>query len=170
MRDDWGIFCAILLIWMSISFTDDKSTLVQVMAWCRQATSHYLNQCWPRSKLPYGVTRPQWVKVPVSYLWHICINIWLLMIFMIFSLIRRHHSIERMWSLDLLQHFEYLTDETWLFVDLTHAGTLWLNLSQDDVCRLCVLFRCPLSSKRPINLISLSLSRCVLLQCPVFPS
>ena len=26
---------------------DDKSTLVQVMAWCRQATSHYLNQCWP---------------------------------------------------------------------------------------------------------------------------
>ena len=25
--------------------TDDKSTLVQVMAWCRQAKSHYLNQC-----------------------------------------------------------------------------------------------------------------------------
>ena len=24
-----------------------KSTLVQVMAWCRQAPSHYLNQCWP---------------------------------------------------------------------------------------------------------------------------
>ena len=32
------------------------------MAWCRQSTSHYLNQCWPRSQLPYGVTRPQWVK------------------------------------------------------------------------------------------------------------
>ena len=27
----------------------DKSTMVWVMAWCRQATSHYLNQCWPRS-------------------------------------------------------------------------------------------------------------------------
>ena len=40
----------------------DKSTLFQVMAWCRQATSHYLNQCWPRSMSPYGVTRPQWVK------------------------------------------------------------------------------------------------------------
>ena len=39
--------------------TDDKSTLVQVMAWCRQATSHYLSQCWPRSMSPYGVTRPQ---------------------------------------------------------------------------------------------------------------
>ena len=31
------------------------------MAWCCQATSHYLNQCWPRYMSPYGVTRPQWV-------------------------------------------------------------------------------------------------------------
>ena len=29
--------------------------------WC-QATSHYQSQCWPRSRLPYGVTRPQWVN------------------------------------------------------------------------------------------------------------
>ena len=41
---------------------DDKSTLVQVMAWCHQATSHYLSQCWPRSMSQYGVTRPHWVK------------------------------------------------------------------------------------------------------------
>ena len=26
--------------------TDDKSTLVRVMVWCRQATCHYLSQCW----------------------------------------------------------------------------------------------------------------------------
>ena len=39
------------------------STLVQVMAWCRQATSHYLSQCWPRSLSPYGVTRPRCVKL-----------------------------------------------------------------------------------------------------------
>ena len=45
-----------------LDFTDDQSTLVQVMAWCRQATSHYLSQCWPRSLSPYGVTRPQWVN------------------------------------------------------------------------------------------------------------
>ena len=32
------------------------------MAWCRQATSHYLNQCWSRSRMPYGVTRLQCVK------------------------------------------------------------------------------------------------------------
>ena len=52
----------IALLWMSLDFTDDQSTLVQVMAWCRQATSHYLSQCWPRSVSPYGVTRLQWVK------------------------------------------------------------------------------------------------------------
>ena len=61
--DGWGISCEIALpvIWMSLDFTDDQSTLVQVMAWCRQATSHYLSQCWPRSLSPYGVIRPQWV-------------------------------------------------------------------------------------------------------------
>ena len=59
--DGWGISCEIALIWMSLDFTDDQSTLVQVMAWCRQATSHYLSQCWPRSLSPYGVTRPRWV-------------------------------------------------------------------------------------------------------------
>ena len=51
-----------VLRWMPQDLTDDRSTLVQVMAWCRQATSHYMNQCWPRSQMPYGVTRPQWVK------------------------------------------------------------------------------------------------------------
>ena len=49
------------LWWMPQDITDDKSTLVQVMAWCRQATSHYLTQCWLHSLWPYGVARPQWV-------------------------------------------------------------------------------------------------------------
>ena len=62
MIDGWGISCEIALIWMPLDFIDDQSTLVQVMAWCRQATSHYLSQCWPRSLSPYGVTRPQWVN------------------------------------------------------------------------------------------------------------
>ena len=34
------------------------------MAWCRQATSHYLSQCGPRSLSPYGVTWPWWVNPP----------------------------------------------------------------------------------------------------------
>ena len=33
------------------------------MAWCHQATSHYLCQCWPSSMSPYGITRAQWVNV-----------------------------------------------------------------------------------------------------------
>ena len=32
------------------------------MAWCHQATSHYLTQCWPRSVSPHGIPRPQWVN------------------------------------------------------------------------------------------------------------
>ena len=60
--DWWGISCEIVLRWMSLDLTGNESTLVQVMAWCRQATNHYLSQCWPRSVSPYGITRPQWVK------------------------------------------------------------------------------------------------------------
>ena len=62
VTDGWGISCKIALRWMPLDLPDDKSTLVQVMAWCRQATSHYLSQCWPRFMSPYGVTRPQWVN------------------------------------------------------------------------------------------------------------
>ena len=52
------------LRWMLRDLIDDKSTLIQVMAWCRQATSHYLSQCWPSSMSPYDITRPQWVNLP----------------------------------------------------------------------------------------------------------
>ena len=48
---------------MSQNLINEKSTLVQIMACCHEATSHYLSQCWPRSLLPYGITRPQWHEV-----------------------------------------------------------------------------------------------------------
>ena len=51
----------------SLDFADDESTLVQVMARCHQAPSHYLIQCWLSSMLPYGITRPQGVKYDLSY-------------------------------------------------------------------------------------------------------
>ena len=50
------------LTWMPHDLTDGRSTLVQVMAWCCQAPSHYLSQRWSSSMSPYGVTRPQWVN------------------------------------------------------------------------------------------------------------
>ena len=62
MTDGWGISGKIALRWMPLDLTIDKSILVQVMVWCRQATSHYLSQCWPRSMSPYDITRPQWVN------------------------------------------------------------------------------------------------------------
>ena len=37
---------------------DDKSILVQVMAWRSRVTSHYRIQFWASSTTPYGVTRP----------------------------------------------------------------------------------------------------------------
>ena len=49
--------------WMSWDLPENEPTLVQVMAWCRQATSHYMSQCWPRCESPYGVTRAQWVLI-----------------------------------------------------------------------------------------------------------
>ena len=48
-----GTSCAIGLRWVPRSSIGDKSTLVRVMACCRQATSHYLSQCWSRSMSTY---------------------------------------------------------------------------------------------------------------------
>ena len=49
---------ALRWIWKPQNLINGKSTLVQVMAWCRQAPSHYLSQCWYRSLSPYGITGP----------------------------------------------------------------------------------------------------------------
>ena len=50
------------------SLINNKSTSVQVTAWCHLAMSHYLNQCSPRSMSPFSVTRPQQVDLK----WHTC--------------------------------------------------------------------------------------------------
>ena len=55
--------CEITLRCLLQNLTNGKSRLDQVMAWCPQATSHYLRQCWPRSMSSCGTTRPQWVKL-----------------------------------------------------------------------------------------------------------
>ena len=60
--DILSISSEIALRLMPQDLTCDMSTLVQVMAWCHRATSHYLNQCWTKSLPPYGITSPQWIK------------------------------------------------------------------------------------------------------------
>ena len=47
---------------MQRDLTDDQSTWVQVMGWCRWATNYNYNQIWLSSKTPCGVTRSQWIK------------------------------------------------------------------------------------------------------------
>ena len=42
----------IVLSWKPENTSDDESKLVQVMAWCHQATNQYLSQCWPRAMSP----------------------------------------------------------------------------------------------------------------------
>ena len=39
-------YCENVLSWMQHNITNDESTLVKVMAWCRWATSHYTSQRW----------------------------------------------------------------------------------------------------------------------------
>ena len=49
MSAGWCIFSEIALRWMSLDLTDNKSTLDQVMAWCRQA------DLWVRSYLHWDL-------------------------------------------------------------------------------------------------------------------
>ena len=66
-----SISCKIVLRWTPLDLTDDKSTLVQVIAWCRQATSHYLSQCWPNLCRHMASLGPnelnQWSWQPLSH-------------------------------------------------------------------------------------------------------
>ena len=56
----WGKCSKIALRWILLDLTDEKSTLVQVMSWCRLATSPYLRQQAIHPNLCQ--TRPQWVN------------------------------------------------------------------------------------------------------------
>ena len=65
-------------VWLSIKISlkfvsdlpiDSRSALVQVMAWCCQATGHYLNQCWSRSPTPFDITRQKWFHSWKSHLY-----------------------------------------------------------------------------------------------------
>ena len=59
---NWDTHGEIALGWMPQNLTNEKSTLVEVMAFCHQAASHYLGQFWSRSMLPYDFTGPLWVS------------------------------------------------------------------------------------------------------------
>ena len=65
--------CEIVLGSVPQNTFENKSPLVQVRAWCRQATRRYLIQCWPSSISSYGVTETQRFK----YLYNLkAIDVW----------------------------------------------------------------------------------------------
>ena len=72
----------ITLEWMPEDLVDGKkSTLVQVMAWWHQATSHYLNQCWPRSpcsmaSLGHNDLKWQSLELCNCMVTYHCLNLW----------------------------------------------------------------------------------------------
>ena len=60
VTDIWIMSCGNALRWMPQDLIDDESLSIYVLDWCDQAVSHYLSQCWPRSKLLCDITGPQW--------------------------------------------------------------------------------------------------------------
>ena len=48
-NNSYGTCCEISFRRMPQNRTNENLILVQVMGCCRQATTHYLNQCWPTS-------------------------------------------------------------------------------------------------------------------------
>ena len=69
--DGWAIACK--LPSDECHWTILMTVLVLVMTWCYQATSICLNQCWPISVLPYGMSSPLWFQ------WSVlgsCISTW----------------------------------------------------------------------------------------------
>ena len=111
---------------MPRDLTDDKSTLVQLMAWCCLATSHYLSQCWPRSMSPNGVTSSQWVKQGhIQFRWT---TMWL------FHTLYHDSwcpAIERSWHI-----IRHTCCDSLLPSDATWPKTSWSTLVQVTVCRL----------------------------------
>ena len=55
--DVWSTSCEIDLRWLPHTPVDDKSTLVQVKAWCRQALTSQIVLTKISNVRPYGVTR-----------------------------------------------------------------------------------------------------------------
>ena len=64
--------CEITFRWMPHNTFADKSTL-QVMDWCRQATSHYLSRYCLSSVSLHGVNRSQWINLVDSFT--VCNNV-----------------------------------------------------------------------------------------------
>ena len=53
-----------------------------------ESTYHYLNQCWHRSMSSYGVTRPQWVNMPLTQ-FELILIVHLCLVFLFLKLLKQ---------------------------------------------------------------------------------
>ena len=113
------------------------------MAWCHQATSHYLCQCWPSSMSSYGVTRPQWVKVANMH--HL------------YKIVTPHSQLWTQWELDMSTARRHLKSPQSLYGTSTHPTMVthrWLTIMVIND-RLTALFFCVNQCPTPIPQIRL---------------
>ena len=90
------------------------------MACCRQATSHYLKQCWSRSPEPYGVTRQQWVYSGLhSYYYHSASDCFF-------------YSVPKWWS-DMLYFITFRWFHYW-YIIISHVCSLSKSLFNLNSC------------------------------------
>ena len=54
--------------WNLIEISLQLTSMALINATSTLADTHYLNQCLPKPMPPYGVTKPQWVKIRDTYL------------------------------------------------------------------------------------------------------
>ena len=138
---------------MSLRLTDDKSTLVQVMAWCRQATIHYLIQCWPRSMASLGPNelRKSHSGIRQSHNCHISTMGFLIMV-------RRHLYIESGPWLQCVEWVEIFVECQWycigLVKDCSSSSALTVGIMQ-SCTKLTILFpehKCETAPDYPLSM------------------
>ena len=56
--------------YVPVDLKNNKSSLVEGMAWCHQAPSNFLHQCWTRFKMSYSTTWPRNVNQSQSISHH----------------------------------------------------------------------------------------------------
>ena len=98
--------------------------MIYVMAWCCQATGHFLNQYWPRSR-PCGNCRPQWVRwwyTVIQILMNITISIRIhgIKASNVIELLQRWFRLN--WFMELELHLVSLDRKQWACCHVQEAG------------------------------------------------
>ena len=137
---------------MSLDLTDCKSTLVQVMAWCHQATNHYQSQCWPIPMSPYGSLGPNELKFQINFQGDDYM--------LIFKMLKHQHPWENRliiqyywtahskiakWSYVIWKAYShvFIYDTSSLFIFLVYC-TIWFTTKVFTICYIIIKVHCEL--------------------------